>query len=177
MNDLISVLKDVGYPFLFLWSVLEGELGLMLAGWLSTEKVFIIKNVVLIGISGAMIGDLTVFLVGRIFKDKANQFLEKKHKKELINRWIDKYGIFVIVFERFIYGTHIPVLLTLGISKINFFKWFMFDIIGVVLWATTFSLIGFYFGNDVIDFVMFIQKQILVVIGIIFVIIYLRYRK
>lgn len=177
MNDLINLLKDIGYPFLFIWSVFEGEIGLMLAGWLSSEKIFLLKNVILIGISGAMIGDFIVFMIGRIFKEKANNYLEKKQKKEMINRWIEKYGVFIIVFERFIYGTHIPILLTFGISKIGFFKWFVFDIIGVVLWAITFSLIGFYFGNDVIDFVMYIQKEILVVIGIILVIIYFRYKK
>ena len=168
LNDIISLLKDVGYPFLFIWSVLEGEIGLMLAGWLSTEEVFEVKKVILIAISGAMIGDLIVFMLGRFYQVKANEWLNKnKDKKDKINLWISKYGVFLIIFERFIYGTHIPVLLTFGVSGYKFKKWIIFDFIGVVAWACTFVSIGYFFGNDVVENILFFQKQVLVLVLII----------
>jgi len=175
LNDIISLLKDVGYPFLFMWSILEGEVGLMLAGWLSTQHVFEISKVLILGISGALIGDFIVFMIGRLYRTKAQIWLDKnQEKKEKINIWIEKYGDFLIIFERFIYGTHIPLLLTFGVSQYNFKKWFLLDILGVCLWAISFISIGYFFGNDVIDTILFFQKQILVIILIIIGFIFLK---
>ena len=175
INNIISLLKDFGYPFLFLWSILEGEIGLMLAGWLSSDNIFQIQKVIFIAISGAMIGDVIVFMIGRFYKQKTLNWLNKnQQKKDKILKLIDKYGIFLIFFERFIYGTHIPVLLSLGISDYKFSKWLIFDIIGVILWAVSFISIGYFFGNEVIDTILLLQKQILIFIIVIFSIIILK---
>jgi membrane protein DedA with SNARE-associated domain len=175
INDTINLLKEFGYPFLFVWSILEGEIGLILAGWLSQKEIFSLIKVIFITISGAMIGDIIVFFIGKFYSKKANIWLNKNpQKKERLSKWIDKYGGLLILFERFIYGTHIPLLLTFGISGYDTKKWLILDIIGVIVWSLVFVSIGYFFGDSMIETILFFQKQLLILVLIILGVIFLK---
>lgn len=162
----IKLLVSYGYFALFIWSILEGEIGLMLSGFLASKgEVFHFSDIVIVASIGAFIGDNTLFLLGRYFAPKAKIWLIKyKEKRILIQRYFRKYGSFVIVFERFIYGTHIPALLIVGLSRYPYGKFLLFDCIGILLWAAVFTSIGYYFGDTAIDIIIFIQKNLLVVL-------------
>jgi len=157
----LHLLLTHGYLALFIWSVFEGEIGLMLAGWLASHhEVFSYEKVIAIAIAGALIGDMSVFIMGRLFEKRARAWLDAHPKKrDLAMAWLRRWGEVVIVFERFIYGTHIPVLLTIGMSGFSFWKFFIADVAGVVLWAFTFVTIGYKFGDSVIEFVVLFQKN------------------
>ncbi len=159
----IHILISYGYKALFVWSIMEGEIGLMLAGWLAhRSEVFTYEGIILVAVAGALIGDTSVFLTGRIFEKKAKEWLElHPEKRRQADYWIGTWGAFIIVFERFIYGTHIPVLLTFGMSGYSFFRFLLFDLIGIVLWAFTFVSLGYYFGERAIEFMLLIQKNLL----------------
>ena len=162
----IKLLLTYGYIALFIWSILEGEIGLMLSGFLASNKeVFSFANIIIISSIGAFIGDNTLFLLGRFFEPKAKKWLAKYKGRGLsIQNYFRKYGAFVIIFERFIYGTHIPALLIVGLSKYPYAKFLIYDIIGILLWSAVFTSIGFYFGNTAIDIIIFAQKNLLVVL-------------
>ncbi len=72
-----------------------------------------------------------------------------------------KQGAVVIIFERFIYETHIPLLLAISISRYPYFKFLFYDIIGVILWAIGFVSLGYFFGQNAITLVMLMQKYII----------------
>ncbi|MBA1432900.1 MAG: DedA family protein [Epsilonproteobacteria bacterium] len=164
MNLYNFLYEHFSYTVLFIWSFFEGEIGLSLAGMLSHEKVLLFEYVVAIAIVGALLGDITIFLIGYLFRHKSKKLLKTYEKKvQNIEKWLKKYGSFVIIFERFIYGTHIPVLLMLATSKYSFVKFFFLDIIGVSLWAITFTTLGFYFGEKAINILFFIQHHLSVV--------------
>jgi membrane protein DedA with SNARE-associated domain len=162
----VHLLLMHGYAALFVWSVLEGEIGLMLAGWLASEhRVFTYSDVIMVAMAGAVLGDLLVFMAGRLFEKRALAWLDAHpDKKRMALAWLRKWGPFVIVFERFVYGTHIPVLLTIGMSGYRFAKFLFFDILGIVLWAFTFVSIGYFFGHNAIDLILFAQKNLFVVL-------------
>ncbi len=168
----VLVLMKYGYLALFIWSVLEGEIGLMLTGWLvSRGEVFTFEGAFAVAVAGAFLGDNAVFLFGRLFERRAMAWLERSSwKKERVLAWFRKWGSSLIVFERFIYGTHIPALLTIGMSGYPYLKFLFFDILGIVLWAATFLTIGYEFGQQAINLVLFIQKNFVLVlfVGILF---------
>ncbi|WP_456432922.1 DedA family protein [Nitratifractor sp.] len=168
----VLVLIKYGYWALFLWSVLEGEIGLMLTGWLaSMGEVFSFDKAYLVAVAGAFLGDNAVYLFGRLFERRAMEWLERSTwKKERVLAWFRRWGAGLIVFERFIYGTHIPALLTIGLSGYPYLKFLLFDIIGILLWAATFLTIGYHFGRQAINLVLFIQKNFVLVlfVGLLF---------
>lgn len=71
-----------------------------------------------------------------------------------------------IVFERFIYSTHIPALLTIGMSGYSFWKFLISDLVGIVLWAFVFVSIGYHFGHSAIAMALFVQKNLVLVVFI-----------
>ncbi|WP_295421239.1 DedA family protein [Sulfurovum sp.] len=170
------LIAHFSYNILFLWSILEGEIGLALAGYMVAQGKFELPQVLLITISGAFLGDMILFLLGRLFKSKTEMLLKKYEKKmQRIENWFRRFGSWIVVFERFIYGTHIPALLMLGISGFSFWKFLVLDITGVVLWALTFTTLGYYFGHTVIDLLTFVQRHLTIALLVIlfFYIIYL----
>lgn len=153
------------YPVLFVWSILEGEVGLALAGSLAKTGQFRYGSILMIAILGASIGDASVYITGRIFKIRAEQWLQHYPQRlTRIKQWLLRYGAWVLIFERFIYGTHIPVLLMVGMSDFPAWKFLLCDLIGVVFWATTFTTLGFYYGNNFVALLGMIQKHLNVVL-------------
>jgi membrane protein DedA with SNARE-associated domain len=168
--DLYNFLYEhFSYTVLFIWSIFEGEIGLTLAGLFARKNLLNFQYVLIIAIIGATIGDTILFIFGYFSKKKAEHLLKKDGKRvKKIENWFKKYGSIIIIFERFIYGTHIPALLILGTSGYSFLKFLLLDIIGVILWAVTFTTLGFYFGQNAIDILVFIQHHLSVVIFLLF---------
>ncbi len=74
----IHLFKEYGYLLLFVWSIFEGEIGLIIAGILSSKgMVFDFQNVIVIAAFGALIGDNTLFFLGRIYDAKNSEFYKK----------------------------------------------------------------------------------------------------
>jgi len=72
----IHLFKEYGYLLLFAWSIFKGEIGLMISGTLcSKSMVFDYQNVLLIAALGALIGDNTLFFLGRIYNAKNSKIL------------------------------------------------------------------------------------------------------
>jgi len=155
------LISHFSYTILFFWSFLEGEIGLALAGFMIAKGRFDFPTVFLITFSGAMIGDLLLFGTGRLFKQKTETVLHRYDKKlRRGEKWFRHFGSWIIVFERFIYGTHIPALLMMGVSGFNFWKFFLLEIVGVALWSVTFTSLGYYFGQTVINLLTFTQRHL-----------------
>ncbi len=162
----VFFLIKYGYLALFIWSVLEGEIGLMLTGWLASRgEVFTFEGAFAVAVAGAFLGDNAVFLFGRLFERRAMEWLERSSwKKERVLAWFQRWGSALIVFERFIYGTHIPALLTIGMSGYSYWKFLLYDILGIILWAAAFLSIGYHFGQKAVELILFAQKNLVLVL-------------
>ena len=164
------MIEHFSYWILFVWSLFEGEIGLTLGGYLSKDADFIFTKVILIAILGAFLSDVTIFLIGKCSNAKVEKWLGNyKNRLQIIKLWFKKNVIWLILFERFIYGTHIPSLLFIGMSGYSFWKFLIFDIIGIIMWAFTFTTLGYYFGESVIDVIMLLQQHLSIVFIMLFI--------
>jgi membrane protein DedA with SNARE-associated domain len=155
------LISHFSYPILFVWSIFEGEIGLSLAGYMSKEGKFDFYIVILIAICGALIGDILLFLTGKFSKKRTEVYLQRYESHlDTIEKWFKNNVIWLILFERFIYGTHIPSLLLIGRSGYSFPKFFFLEIIGVSMWAITFTLLGYFFGESVIALIVLLQRHL-----------------
>jgi membrane protein DedA with SNARE-associated domain len=163
------LLTHFSYYILFIWSLFEGEIGLSLAGYMSKEGKFDFFLVLCIAVSGALIGDMALFLIGKFSKNSTQKYLQRyENRLEIIEKWFKHNVVWLILFERFVYGTHIPSLLLIGHSGYSFIKFFLLDIIGVVLWALTFTLLGYYFGESVVTFMLLVQRHLSLLLLLLF---------
>ncbi len=154
------LIKHFSYTILFIWSILEGEIGLSLSGFLIRKGDFTFSNVITIAIAGAFVGDFSLFILGRVFNNRVEKYLlNYKDKLIYIKKWFKNNVVWIILFERFIYGTHIPSLLFIGMSRYSLIKFMIIDIIGITIWAIAFTSIGYYFGESVVDIIIILEHH------------------
>jgi membrane-associated protein len=100
-------------------------------------------------------GDLVNYSIGRrvgpaVFGGESSFLLNKKHLAEA-QAFYDRHGRKTIILARFV-----PIIRTFapfvaGIGRMQFSRFVTFSISGGVLWVTSLSLAGYFFGN--FDFV------------------------
>lgn len=130
--------------------ILPGDSLLFAAGAICSRGILDPFLTIGVTIVAAFLGDLVNYSGGRffgvkLFKDNS-RFLKKSYidKTEL---FYQKYGAKAIVFCRFvpIVRTFAPFIA--GFGKMNYGTFIFYNIFGAVLWAPTFVLAGYFFGN------------------------------
>lgn len=97
-----------------------------------------------------VLGDAVNYHVGKYMGPKVFERDSKIFKREYLEQtqaFYDKWGPFTIVAARFapIVRTFAPFVA--GIGSMNYRKFFVFNVIGGILWVFTFILAGHFFGN------------------------------
>ncbi|MFE3191184.1 DedA family protein [Nocardia sp. NPDC059240] len=107
----------------------------------------------------AWLGDQSGYWIGRtigpaLFKKEDSRFFKQRYITET-HAFFEKHGPKTIVLARFvpIVRTFMPVLA--GVSKMDYRKFALVDIIGAVLWGGGVTVLGYFLGN-----VEFIRKNV-----------------
>lgn len=151
---LKEYLEVHGYWVLFLWTFLEGEAGLIFAGFLAFQGYMNIVGVIFTAFAGAFCGDQFYFYLGRW---KGAQLLKlfttiaRKFRKAL--RLIEKYGTFVAFISRYTYGFRIILPIVLGMTTFPPSRFLWLNVVSAFAWAIIFSLAGYLFGKSAAFFV------------------------
>lgn len=147
-------LTSHGYWVLFLWTFLEGEAGLILAGFLAFQGYFTVPGVMLTATAGAFFGDQFYFYLGRwkgrLLFNISPRF-SKKFRKGL--KLIENYGSFVAFVSRFTYGFRIFLPIILGMTAFPSSRFLALNIASAITWALSFTLVGYLFGHSASLFV------------------------
>ncbi len=159
--NLESIIEHGGYTVLSLITILEGvpiigslipgHTVVIMSGFLAKLGVFHLNFVIPIVILSAMLGDYSGFYLGKRY---GYDFLKKFGKIFLIKeQYIEKAKAIVsghtgkaIILGRFNPITRPLVPLIVGASKVHINKIWLFDIMGVALWAVFSILLGYIFG-------------------------------
>ena len=194
LNLPIPLLQYWGYPIIFLFSLLEaspffgilipGQTVVMIGGFFAKLYVLNLFYVIMLASLGAVIGDLTGYILGRKYgfsfiRKYGKYFFFKKEyfnrTKELMNEHAGK----TIVIGRFNSITRAFSPFVAGSSKVPFRKFLFYNIVGGVGWGVSFSLIGYIFGKGYRIASHYIDEFLLIffLLGIIFIYFYLGYKK
>lgn len=153
-QHLVEYLQVHGYWVLFVWTCLEGEAGLIMAGFLAFEGYLNIYGVMLTAFVGAFAGDQFYFFLGRWQGARLLRLftaIARKFRKAL--RLIEKYGTFVAFISRYTYGFRIILPIVLGMTTFPGFKFCWLNILSALAWAIIFSAGGYLFGKSASLFV------------------------
>jgi len=143
-----------GYWVLFLWTFLEGEAGLILAGFLAFEGYFSVPGVMATAFAGAFCGDQFYFYLGRLkgkFLFRHFHSFAKKLGKGL--KLIEKHGSMVAFSSRYTYGFRIVLPIILGMTPFSTWKFLFLNIASALSWSIIFTLAGYLFGKSASLFV------------------------
>lgn len=165
MDKYLSIIvENYGYlVYGILFVVIFCETGLVITPFLPGDsiifacgafaaigKVNIFALLVILALA-AVLGDAANYFLGKnygiaLLKRIGGRFVKKKHIEDT-RHFYDKYGGLAIFLARFIPIVRTFVPFVAGMSKMNYKKFGLYNIIGGITWVTSFLLIGFYFGN------------------------------
>ncbi len=147
---------------------LPGDSLLFVLGAFSAVGILDLPLVMAIVIIAGIIGDTTNYHIGKIigpkiFHSDTSRLLHKKHLIQT-QEFYETYGSKAIVIARFmpIMRTFAPFVA--GIGKMKYTTFLFWNITGAILWAASFILAGYFFGN-----IPFVQKNLTLIVMIIII--------
>jgi membrane protein DedA with SNARE-associated domain len=136
-----------GYLAIALGTFVEGEAVLLSAGALAHLGLLSLPLVALSAALGSLVWGQMWFFLGRLH---GRRFLERRPKfsrhARILERWVDRYGSWLVVAFRFITGAAIVLPVLIGASGFPRVRFLALDTLGALLWACVFAGAGFGLG-------------------------------
>lgn len=155
----IEWLKEYGYIVLFGWSILEGEMGLIMAGILSHTGDMNLYLAIFIAGLGGFAGDQIYFYLGRFNKNFINQKLHtQKRKFAIAHLLLKKYGWPLIFVQRYMYGMRTVIPMAIGVTRYSASKFAFINFISAMIWATLTIVPAYYFGKEILEFIKWVKS-------------------
>lgn len=131
--------------------LLPGDSLLFAAGSIAAIGGMNIHLMVLLLIIAAILGDAVNFTIGKYFGEKLfsnphSKIFKQSHLHKTQN-FYEKHGGKTIILARFmpIVRTFAPFVA--GMGRMHYGQFFLYNVIGAVIWVTSFSYLGYFFGN------------------------------
>lgn len=132
---------------------LPGDSLLFAAGMLTASMgILDIKFLIPLLILAAFLGDNVNYFVGKLVGEKVFDipYLKKIIKREYLDKthaFYEKHGGKTIIMARFVPIVRTFAPFAAGLGKMTYPRYIAFCIAGAVLWVTSITLAGYYFGN------------------------------
>jgi membrane protein DedA with SNARE-associated domain/membrane-associated phospholipid phosphatase len=166
LHDISTTLGAATYPLAFLAAFLEtgafvglilpGETAVILAGAVAGQGATSIEVTIAVVWVGAFAGDSTSFWIGR----KLGRGFVLRHggklritesRLETVEGYYERYGGRTIIIGRFIGLVRALAPFVAGTSGWRYRDYFAYGLIGTLLWAIAFCLVGFYASQHIDD--------------------------
>ncbi|QJC31788.1 DedA family protein [Enterobacteriaceae endosymbiont of Donacia tomentosa] len=172
--NIIKIVIRYGYLIVFLGALIEGETFVIISGMLAHKRILIFYKIIVVAVIGAILGDQFLFYIGKKYsKNFLHLFKNYNLKIKKYSNLIINYPYFFIIIIRFMYGFRLIGPVVIGITNISNLKFFVFNIIGAIIWVLIFSSSGYFFGEVITSFagdINKIIKYILCLLSLIFII-------
>ncbi len=149
-HSLYEFIANYGLWAVLVGTFIEGESIVVLAGFLSHQRVMHLHYVMLCAFAGSFLADQLLFFAGRRYRDA--KFIQRAIQKPAFARAlqaIEKYPHGFILSLRFLYGLRTVGPIALGVSNVSPVRYFILNGIAAVIWAVCFSLLGYAFGQTI----------------------------
>jgi membrane protein DedA with SNARE-associated domain len=160
---------------------LPGETALIAASILAAQGHYSIVAVIVVAASAAIVGDNAGYWIGRT---GGRALLErwgpvKRYAERAIppgERFFKKHGGKTVFIGRFVAVLRVTAAWLAGITHMSWWRFFLWNASGGIVWATGVSLLAYYFGKAAADAVQTYGIYALVAIVVVAAIVFLGMR-
>lgn len=166
--NLETFVNQFGYIALIFGLVIEGETILIVAAFLAHRGHMELAWIILIGVLVEFLSDQFFFWLGYT---KGYKFLDERPKwgqhAEKAKTMLDRNANFLFLTFQFIYGLRMIIPFVCGMNKINYKKFVLLNLIGVVIWTLFYGLAGYLFGHVVETILKDVEKyELWIILGL-----------
>jgi len=137
----------LGYVIVFVGMILEGDIILFTASFLTHQGFFDLGNMIFTVLAGVIIGDLLWYWLGIWINNKTfflGRWIRRLTKK--IDSHLSERPFYAIFLYKFVYGLNHAVLLKLGMNGVPFTKFIKIDLAAIMLWTIIVGGLGYLSG-------------------------------
>jgi len=148
MNGLEVFLRAHGLWAVFLAAAFEGDITLLLTGMLVHLAVWPPAEALVAGAAGALTGDTLYFWLGH---GAARRWLANPRGQRVLSqveRVAQRYGVWSLVFARYIYGARIATMFFWGARGLPYRRFLLLDSVNCIIWAILYGGLGFLFSSS-----------------------------
>ncbi|MEE3660415.1 DedA family protein [Brenneria sp. g21c3] len=151
MADLSHYITQYGYWALFVGCLLEGETITLLGGIAAHNGLLHWPWVIAVVAVGGSLGDQVLYFAGRRYGERVISRLKGQQKRiAYAQRLIARHPMLFVIGVRFMYGFRLIGPALIGAARLPPTRFVPLNILGAVLWASIFVMLG-YFGGQVIE--------------------------
>jgi membrane protein DedA with SNARE-associated domain len=149
--DVPRLIQQYGvwfYFFTFVWTFVEGETFVLVAGFAAAQGLLSAPLLLLAAWLGSFSGDQCYFWIGRTYGLRLLSHRPRwRAQVDSALGWIKRYDKWFILSFRFIYGVRNFSSFALGISGIAWQRFLLLNFLAAFLWAVAFVGGGYFCGR------------------------------
>lgn len=143
-----SIISTYGYLAILIGVFLEGELVVMTAGFLAHRDILDLHWVIGAALAGSLCTYQVYFLLGRT---QGMRFVARRPRLqarlERIQGLLERHDTWVTMGYRALFGFRAMTPFALGMTEVSQRRFFALDLLPAVVWAVTFSYLGYMLGE------------------------------
>jgi undecaprenyl-diphosphatase len=186
LNLPLPMIDHWGYLIIFVSAMVEalpifgsffpGQTVVIFSGFLAWLGILRLDVVIVVAASGAIIGDLLAYIIGRKYGHDfivryGKYFFLNQERFEKTKRLVQEHAGKTLVIGRFSPFTRAVAAFIAGISKVKFSRFIFFAVSGGIVWATSSVLVGYIFGQGFATASKYFGRFIIIAIVVIILII------
>ena len=151
--DFEQLMESYGIWAVFIGSCFEGEMVNTLAGVAGKAGLLPWPWVLLLGWAGTFSATQVWFLGGKYAGDRI--LLRRPHLKPKIEKasaLLDRWGLWIFVFYRYLYGLRTVTPFAIGMAGVSTVQFMLIDGVCWFLWLGTLSTFGYLIGDAAIGY-------------------------
>ena len=160
MEDTFSNLATYGYIGLFIYSLGGGFVALIGAGVLSYMGKMDLATSMAVAFVANELGDVMLFYMARYQKATMMEGIRKHRRKlALAHVMMKKYGSWIILIQKFVYGIKTLIPIAIGLTKYDFKRFAVLNVISAGVWTLAFGFGSYYSGDALVKFAALVGEK------------------
>lgn len=189
LTNILALINLYGYKAIFILITIENifppipcEIILTFGGFLTTISSLQPYGVIIVATLASYLGAVILYFMGYLIKvDRLKEILMRCHFKEndfeRSIKWFENYNSLAVFLGRLVPIIRSIISIPAGITKMNFFSFSIFTLIGTLIWNSILVSVGIMLGNNWILISKYLKQYALVIGIIILIIIMIKKRK
>ncbi|HEV2863037.1 MAG TPA: VTT domain-containing protein [Pyrinomonadaceae bacterium] len=158
VTDLISRL---GLPAIFLLTMIEGDITLLLAGVLAHGQAFgdySFAQVLVVGTVAGVASDNAAYFLGRGARSGVKKYRFYCVARPRIERLTEKFGLLSIFVSKYTYGLRWGACAFYGVAHMPYLRFLLLSFASCFMWVLTLSGLGFIFHSAIYNLIGDFEK-------------------
>jgi len=161
LNFVNELMSRFGLPAIFLLTMLEGDITLLLAGVLAQGHAFGDYSFLQVLITGTLAGaasDQLAYALGRGMRSGVKKYRFYNAARSRIERLTDKFGPLSIFVSKFTYGLRWGACAFYGVAKMPYLRFLLLSLASCFVWVLTLAGAGYIFHTAIYNLIGDFEK-------------------